>query len=205
MFGRRKDAAKISDKIPVFHVRYIGSTETFVANGRGCSYAPVQRLWDNSPDEKHLRKVAVYLSQTGIVMKDSEKKDEVIGEFSIENISFCNTDRAVNERIFSWICRSEHENRLDCHAVLCSTKQKAQTMAVVLSRAFQIAYKDWKAHSRHRTTAALPGQQNGAGAGVNGYGGDAVRFGFDLLIASMMKVVMCLSVWFAGKTAPIDL
>ena len=58
MFGRKKDAAKISDKTPVFHVRYIGNTETFVANGKGCSYAPVQRLWDNSPGEKHLRKVS---------------------------------------------------------------------------------------------------------------------------------------------------
>lgn len=58
MFSRKKDTAKISDKTPVFHVRYIGSTETYVANGRGCSYAPVQRLWDNSPGEKHLRKVS---------------------------------------------------------------------------------------------------------------------------------------------------
>ena len=58
MFSRKKDAGKISDTTPVFHVRYIGCTETYVASGRGCSYKPVQRLWDNSPGEKHLRKVS---------------------------------------------------------------------------------------------------------------------------------------------------
>lgn len=172
MFSRKKDVAKISDKAPVFHVRYIGVTETFVANGRGCSYAPVQRLWDNAPDERYLRKVAVHLSQGGITMKDAEKKEELIGDFPIENISFCNVDRAVNERIFSWICRSSDDARLDCHAVLCSTKQKAQTMAVVLSRAFQIAYKDWKSHTRNReidrTSAALSGHQKSGAGGSRG-------------------------------------
>lgn len=162
MFGWRKDAAKISMKCPLFHVRYIGCTETFVANGKGCSYAPVQRLWDNSPGERHLRRVTVQLSQTGISMRDTEKNDEVITDFRIEDISFCNTDTLVNERIFSWICRDRDSSSLQCHAVLCSTKQKAQTMALVLSRAFQMAYRDWKANKKHREMVRKPlaGGQN---------------------------------------------
>ena len=93
----------------------------------------------------------------GIRLRETERSSqgdpELARDFKIEDISFCNTDRAVNERIFSWICRNQAEGRLDCHAVLCSSKQKAQTMAVVLSRAFQIAYKDWRTHNRGKVVS----------------------------------------------------
>lgn len=186
MFSKKKDAAKISDYTPVFHVRYIGSTETPAASGKGCSYAPVQRLWDNSLPERLLKKVAVHINTKGIVMRPADLADQkqrqpsetllqrppslgdeqpqqqqavpaesLSREFEIADISFCNTDRAVNERIFSWICRKSQDGRLDCHAVLCSTRQKAQTMAIVLSRAFHIAYKDWRTNNRHYWSAAM--------------------------------------------------
>lgn len=176
MFARKKDAANVSDKYPVFHVRYLGCTETFVANGTGCSYAPVQRLWDNAPDEKRLRRVTLKLGPKGITLSDTEKKDELIKHFPIADISFCNAEKAINERIFSWICRNDEESHLDCHAVLCSTTLKAQTMAVVLSRAFQIAYKDWKSQMRQREMARTSAEQKTVAAAPQQNGSSGEKF-----------------------------
>lgn len=174
MFGRKKDHAKITNKDPIFHVRLIGSTETFVASGRGCSKVPVQKLWDNSLEERYLKKVIVCISTTGIVMKETDKKDDTGVLFPIENISFCNSDTAVNEHIFSWIWKSEVTDKLECYAVLCSSKDKSHTMALVLSRAFQIAYKEWKASKEKEEnrknaidsprTPRLPLAKNGTGS-----------------------------------------
>ncbi|ESO83781.1 hypothetical protein LOTGIDRAFT_236435 [Lottia gigantea] len=143
MFGRKKDRAKISDKDPVFNARFIGSTETFMASGKGCTLTPVQTLWDNAGEEKHMKKVLVVLGKTGMLVKFVDKKEPNI-PFPIENISFCNADKIVNDRIFCWISRDPSSKKLQCYAVLCGSKERAQAMALVLSRAFQIAYKDWK-------------------------------------------------------------
>ncbi|KAK6195141.1 hypothetical protein SNE40_000625 [Patella caerulea] len=143
MFGRKKDRAKISDKDPVFNARFIGSIETFVASGKGCTLTSVQHLWDNAGEERHLKKVNMVLGKSGMTMKFTDKKDAVL-LFPIENISFCNADKAVNDRIFCWISRVPGTKKLECFAVLCGSKERAQAMALVLSRAFQIAYKDWK-------------------------------------------------------------
>lgn len=146
MFSSLKVRAKITEKDPVFKVRYIGCTETFVATGKGCTNVPVQKLWDNAGEEKSLKKTTVLINTSGILVGDvdGKVKAETDRLFNIENISFCNADCVVNERIFTWICKDESSPSLVCHAVLCSSKEKAKAMALVLSRAFQIAYKEWK-------------------------------------------------------------
>ena len=120
--------------------------------------------------------MAVYINPMGIRLREMERSrrgdPELAREFPIEDISFCNTDRAINERIFSWICRNQAEGRLDCHAVLCSTEQKAQTMAIVLSRAFQIAYKNWRIHSRGTGVSRSGSKFTSSGSNVGGGGGD---------------------------------
>ncbi|XP_060082551.1 protein FAM43A-like [Ylistrum balloti] len=146
MFSSLKVRAKITEKDPVFKVRYIGCTETFVATGKGCTNIPVQKLWDNAGEEKTLKRTTVQINTNGILMADMEKKGKSAQDklFNIENISFCNADCILNERIFTWICKDESSPSLICHAVLCSSKEKAKAMALVLSRAFQIAYKEWQ-------------------------------------------------------------
>ncbi|OWF54478.1 protein FAM43A-like [Mizuhopecten yessoensis] len=146
MFSSLKVRAKITERDPVFKVRYIGCTETFVATGKGCTNGPVQKLWDNAGEEKSLKRTTVQINTNGILLEDMDGKGKgAHGRlFSIENISFCNADCILNERIFTWICKNESCPSLICHAVLCSSKEKAKTMALVLSRAFQIAYKEWQ-------------------------------------------------------------
>ncbi|KAL3846858.1 hypothetical protein ACJMK2_017812 [Sinanodonta woodiana] len=144
MFSKAKESAKITDKDPTFKARYIGSTETFQATGKGCTTVPVQKLWDNAAEERYLKRVSLLLNKSGILIKDLEKKNDIGKLFIIENISFCNVDCAVNEKIFSWVYQTEETKRLECHAVLCSSTEKAKAMALVMARAFQIGYKEWK-------------------------------------------------------------
>ncbi|XP_045201937.2 protein FAM43A-like [Mercenaria mercenaria] len=144
MFNRLKDRAKITDQDPTFKARYVGSTETFTASGRGCTTPLVQKLWDNSEEERYLKRVQIKITVSGIHLKNLDKKKEPEKLFPIENISFCNVDTLVNEKLFSWICSDNDTKMLQCHAVICSSGEKAKAMSIVLSRAFQIAYKEWK-------------------------------------------------------------
>lgn len=144
MLNRLKDRAKITDQDPTFKARYVGHTETFTASGRGCTTPLVQKLWDNSEEERFLKRVQIKITTSGIHIKNLEKKKEPEQVFPIENISFCNVDTQVNERIFSWICCQSDSKILECHAVVCGSGETAKSMSLVLSRAFQIAYKDWK-------------------------------------------------------------
>ena len=149
MFNRLKDNAKITGQDPVFKARYIGNAETFTASGRGCTTQLVQRLWDNSEDEQFLVRVKLKFTTEGINMKFLDKKKRPERMFQIENISFCNVDMVVNDRIFSWISRAADDKMWECHAVICSSPEKAKSMALVLTRAFHIAHKEWKAlHTR---------------------------------------------------------
>lgn len=144
MFNRLKDRAKITDQDPSFKARYIGSAETYTATGRGCTTLLVQKLWDNSEEEQFLKRVQLKITVSGIHMKNLEKKKEPERLFPIENISFCNVDTTVNEKLFSWICLDSETRMLKCHVVICSSGETAKSMSLVMSRVFQIAYKDWK-------------------------------------------------------------
>lgn len=162
MLSWKKDRADISDAMPTFHVRYVGATETFIPSGEGCTTQPLQRLWDNSPNEKHLRKVSLRFSVHGICMSDQDSKssnDHSITYFNMEDISYCAADKNVNDRLFCWISKNSVSGKLEAHAVLCNTREKAQEMASALSRAFQLAYKDWIAERererRRKTTDSL--------------------------------------------------
>jgi len=151
MFNRLKDHAKITDQDPRFKARYVGNAETFTACGRGCTTSLVQRLWDNAEEEHFLPSVRLKITPFGIAMKHLDRKKHPVEEFPIENISFCNVDLEVNDKIFSWIYRPAGETMWRCHAVVCSSTEKARAMALVLTRAFHVAYKEWKSMEAKET------------------------------------------------------
>lgn len=146
MFGRRRESLDITPEDPVFSVRYIGCTKTFTASGLGCTNIPVQKIWESAPDERRMRKMEVVINTTGIILRENDKKNEHEQTFPIEDISYCNANSEADPRIFSWICKTEQGSDLDCSAVLCISKETAQAMSVVMSRSFNVAYKDWKAN-----------------------------------------------------------
>ena len=237
MFTWKKDRANISDEEPTFHVRYLGSTETFIPVGPGCTSRHVQKLWDNAPSERNLKRVSVKLGLGGIWLKgappqgklaegagkdtkvkkglrqqnleheisendrlrgedkgdkdhvkkrggenDGDKKSKgksnssTVRHFKMEDVSFCAADKSTNDRIFCWISRCDREagcvsegrvGPLEVHAVLCSTVDKAQTMAAVMSRAFQLAYKDWRAEQQRETRKQQQKKISGVNSDVN--------------------------------------
>ena len=144
MFSKRK--ANITPGEPQFSVRYVGKIETYTSGGSGCTSLPVQTLWDNSVDEKRMKKVDVLINSLGIQLFDSGGK-AAKENFPIENISFYSSGVPNHDRIFSWVFREPATGKMNCHVVICSSKEKAQQMAMTMSGVFQIAYKDWK-HSQ---------------------------------------------------------
>ncbi|KAI8770524.1 PTB-containing, cubilin and LRP1-interacting protein [Biomphalaria glabrata] len=146
MFSWRKDKADISGEEPVFHVRYLGYTDAYLSSGSGCTSRPLSTLWDNVSEEKQLHRVVVKMGLAGLELRylDKSIKDEK-KTFPMEHISYCAADKSVNDRLFCWIYKNPTTEQLEAHAVLCSSREKSQTMAAVLSRAFHLAYRDWKA------------------------------------------------------------
>ncbi|XP_064638847.1 uncharacterized protein LOC135494632 [Lineus longissimus] len=143
MFSR-KGRIDITPDDPVFYVRYVGYQQTFRASGKGCTRQPAQSLWDQAPEERKMKRIALTISLTGIYIKDMDNRKADVIKHDIKDISYCSADRERCPRLFCWICKNNEKDRLECHVVLCSAPEKAQAIALVLSRAFQIAYKEWK-------------------------------------------------------------
>lgn len=147
MFTPRKGSLSINPGgSPEFQVQYIGCVDTYTANGVGCTTLPVQKIWDKSPEERFLKHVALTLGPNGIQVKFLENRKLPDLKFDIKDISYCCAQQDIHDRVFAWICKSSsiEENKLECHAVLCSSKGKSQTISLVMSRAFHIAYREWK-------------------------------------------------------------
>ena len=143
MFGRKKEKANMTPGEPQFHVKYVGNVETYVGSAKGCTSNPVQKIWDNSEEEKKMKKYSMLVIPTGIVLSDLDNKKHEL-KFDIKNISHYSAEKGVHERVFAWIYQEPESQRLYCHAVLCAHRGKAQQAAVVLSRSLHIAYTDWK-------------------------------------------------------------
>ena len=143
MFGKRKEKADITPGEPQFQVKYVGSEETFVGSAKGCTSSLVQKIWDKSEEEKKMKRYAMLVIPTGIILREVDNKKSEM-KFDIKSISHYSAEKGVHDRVFSWIYQDSQTQRLFCHAVLCTQKEKAQQVAVVLSRSLQIAYKDWK-------------------------------------------------------------
>ncbi len=144
MFGKKKEKVEITPGEPQFLVKYIGNEETFVANGKGCTTKLVQKIWDNSEEERKLRKYAMLIVPTGMILQDLENKNRIL-KFDIKSISYYCVEQGAHDRIFAWIYHNTEIKKFHCHAVLCTSREKAQTAAIILRKSLQIAYKDWKA------------------------------------------------------------
>ncbi len=146
MFHKR-DKVEITPGDPQFSVKYVGKIETFIPGGKGCTKVPVQKIWDNSCDERKMPHMAMLITQSEVKLMDVISKADF--RYDIHRISYCSAEQGVHDKIFCWIYKDTKTKKLECHAVLCTSKESAQAMALVLSRAFQIAYKDWK-HSKDK-------------------------------------------------------
>ena len=145
MFTQKKGRVEINGEEPTFFVKYAGKSETFVASGKGCTHNAVQRIWDNSVEERHMRRMSIFINDSGMLLKELDgPKHEEPWKIDIKDISYCCAEKGAHERVFAWISKDKSRKKLFCHGVLCQSREKAQMMAIMLSSAFQIAYRDWK-------------------------------------------------------------
>lgn len=168
MFNQKKGKACITPGAPQFYVRYVGKTEVFTAAGTGCTHRPVQKVWDASVDEKHMDKMALIVNAAGITLTPLDAKHKTQTLFDIKDISYCCAETPPHDGVFAWICKNAKARRLECHVVLCTSSEKAQALALVLSRAFQIAYKDWKTHKEKTMRMKQNGLPSGQGGAESG-------------------------------------
>lgn len=139
-FVPRKAKVTINEnKTAMFKVKYIGSVETFVPVGVGCTSTPVQKLWDSCPGPQSLKTVQ-------LIITNKLDIDGLVGNFStdLRNVSYCAIPRDINSNIFAWIQRNTESHQLKCHAVLCSSESKAKDLYQVMTSAFHAVYKDDK-------------------------------------------------------------
>lgn len=157
MFGQRKGKVDICGETE-FQVRYVGKAETFVAAEKGCTHDLVQKIWDNSEDEYLMKRINVSISAAGVTITDPDNK-QFVQKIDIKDISHCCAEKPPHDRVFTWISINKKLRKLECHAVICPSKDKAQMMAILLHRAFHVAYADWKTKkeqkSRRRQKSSL--------------------------------------------------
>ena len=140
MFTHR-DKAYISSDPSSFTVRYVGEVCTWETGGLGCTVEAVQKIWDSAAPERELQTVTLTISTSGLCLQyDSNKKKQ----FHIQYICYCCGESVNHTRVFAWIYRNPKIRHGTCHAVVCSYKEKAQTIAATMSKAFYIAYHGWK-------------------------------------------------------------
>ena len=152
MYNQRKGSIEITPGEPQFIARYVGKTEVYIAIGTGCTQTAVQKIWDDCYDAKGMDRVSVLINSCGITVETQEgKSKETV--FGIRDIAYCSAERGLHDRVFAWICKDGKSKSLQCHAVLCSSPERAQLMALTLHNSFHIAYKDWK-HEKERKIRA---------------------------------------------------
>ena len=93
-----------------------------------------------------MAKCTLVVSANGIFLTylDDKTKSKIL--YDIQDISYCSAESPPQERVFSWICKNAAVKKLECHAVVCGSQDKAQAISLCLSQAFQVAYRDWKTH-----------------------------------------------------------
>ncbi len=154
--NQRRGCANITPGgVPSFLVRYVGKTETYAAYGKGCTVNAVQKIWDNSEEEKKMKRWTMLISPEGIELVENPEskirdKDRAKMKFDIRYIAHCCAEKTPHERVFTWISQNTRTQTLECHAVL-SSREKSQLMAATLHRAFYIAYRNWKGARERKT------------------------------------------------------
>ena len=152
------------------NVCYVGKTQTFIAHGPGCTHTHVQHLWDNAPKEDRLPRMALTVDRYGIHLKTLEKTKEPDIKIALKDVSYFCAEGGAHKRIFSWISSNKIERKLECHVVLCSSKERAKMVAAHLSVALSFAYHEHRSEKERKQRLAKL-QSESAASTVSTYSG----------------------------------
>ncbi|XP_056150826.1 low density lipoprotein receptor adapter protein 1 [Lampris incognitus] len=127
----------------VFNVKYLGMTLVGQPKGEDMAAAAIRRIVAMArASAKKFRKVTLTVSPKGIIITDTETTD-LIEDVSIYRISYCTADK-TQDKVFAYVCQSQFNETLECHAFLCQKKKIAQAVTLTVAQAFKIALDLWE-------------------------------------------------------------
>ena len=164
MLNVKKGRADInpSNNAYTCNVSYVGKTQTFVAHGPGCTQTHVQNLWDNAPKEDKLPRMTLTVDNYGVHLKSLEKPKQPDIKIRLKDVSYFCAEGGIHRRVFSWICSNDIERKLECHVVLCSSKEKPKLLAAHMSVAFSFAYYEHRSERERKERLAKLQSESGA-------------------------------------------
>ncbi|XP_064615053.1 protein FAM43A-like [Liolophura sinensis] len=152
---KRKGCLSITEKDPIYKVRYLGNVQTAMMKGDGCVDKPVNVLWNN-----YLRTTSPGLDMKLTVSSAGLKaytKEQGLTEYRAHRISYCIAHPSY-PKLFVWVYRHEGKRmkvELRCHAVLCKTETQAKVMAVKLHDKLSLALKEFLREKTRNQNARL--------------------------------------------------
>jgi hypothetical protein len=106
------------------------------------SKEPVHIIWKHSKKGAIYNRCAISIHPFGLCIYEEIANGtyKSVWYDSIENISYCVAE-PLHRRIFAWIARSQYSNELECHVVLCKTRQQSRLLAELLAKTFYQTYR----------------------------------------------------------------
>ena len=155
IFRSRKKSFKISEREPVYKVRYLGNVQTALMKGDGCVDKPTTVLWNNYMKTQNVG-LEMELSVCSSGLK-AVTKEQGLTEYRAHRISYCIAHPKF-PRLFIWVYRHEGKKmkvELRCHAVLCKTEEKAKAVALQLHEKLTFALTEFMKEKTRRQTSRL--------------------------------------------------
>jgi len=122
-------------------VKYLGKVHSSYSHVMGIAIEPVRILWKRSKKGSLYNRCAISIHPFGLCIYEEIANGtyKSVWYDSIENISYCVAE-PLHHRIFAWIARSQYSNELECHVVLCKTRQQTRFLAELLAKTFYQSY-----------------------------------------------------------------
>ena len=154
LFSWKKNL-NISDKEPVYKVRYLGNVQTAMMKGEGCVDKPVTVIWNNYARSGNPGlEMKLTVTNTGL---KAFTKEQGVTEYRAHRLSYC-IAHPKYPKLFVWVYRHEGKKmkvELRCHAVLCKSEAKAKALAVQLSDKLNFALREFMREKTRKQNSRL--------------------------------------------------
>lgn len=121
---------------PNFEVKYLGS-EILTRPGLGEICNTVDKIYTQcKPKLKTMDKYCLTVSGKELTLRDMESTEDEEKTFRVRRILYCGVAQNHQKIFFYNYQFSTTADEVECHVVLCTTKEEAKIVAKVISKAF---------------------------------------------------------------------
>ena len=166
---------RISERDPVYKVRYLGNVQTALMKGDGCVDKATAVLWNNFAKSGGTVGLDMDITVCVAGMK-ALTAEQGLTDYRAHRISYCIAHPNF-PRLFVWVYRHEGKRmkvELRCHAVLCKSEQKAKQMALNLHEKLTFSLNEFMRDKKRRQNSRLTLQKTNSltslPANTNTYG-----------------------------------